>query len=301
LKYCRYADDFIIGVRGSKQDAEAIKADIGKFLLENLKLTMSDEKTKVTHGKDKARFLGYDITIRKRASLKRNKNGNTARTGSGSIALYVPYEKWRDKLLDYKAMKICKDENGGEKWKPLHRGILTNKPDIEIITKFNAEIRGLHNYYKLAQNASVIGQFAHIMEYSMYKTFANKYKKSVGFIINKFSKNGEFSIPYNTKSGRKYCIFHNTGFGRKEFPLKEEVDVLPKHVKRYKFREQVERLKSGICELCGNMDTDICVHHVKKLKDLTGQSEWVKLMKKIHRKSLAVCINCHELIHRSTR
>jgi nitrate/TMAO reductase-like tetraheme cytochrome c subunit len=71
-------------------------------------------------------------------------------------------------------------------------------------------------------------------------------------------------------------------------------------VKRYKFREQVERLKSGICKLCGNLDTDICVHHVKKLKDQKGQSEWVKLMKKIRRKSLAVCIDCHKLIHKST-
>jgi group II intron reverse transcriptase/maturase len=59
LQYCRYADDFLIGVIGSKQDAEVIKADIGQFLQEKLKLTMSVEKTKITHGKDKARFLGH--------------------------------------------------------------------------------------------------------------------------------------------------------------------------------------------------------------------------------------------------
>jgi hypothetical protein len=297
MQYCRYADDFIIGVIGSKQDAEIIKADIGQFLRENLKLTMSVEKTKITHGKDKARFLGYDITIRKTAWLKHNKNGNLVRTGSGQVLLYVPYEKWRDKLLEYEAMKICKDVNGNEKWNPIHRGFLVNKPDIEIINRFNAEIRGLYNFYRIAHNASVIGKFAYIMEYSMYKTFACKYKKSVRSIINKFSHNGEFSIPYNTKSGKKYCVFHNFGFGRKEIPLQGEVDVAPRYVKTYKFREQVERLKSGICELCGNMDIDICVHHVKKLKDLTGQLEWIKLMKKIRRKSLAVCVDCHKLIH----
>jgi hypothetical protein len=194
-------------------------------------------------------------------------------------------------------MKICKNVNGNEKWEPIHRSSLVNKPNIEIINRFNAEIRGLYNFYRLALNASVIGKFAYIMEYSMYKTFANKYKKSIGFIKNKFSKYGEFSIPYNTKSGMKYCVFHNTGFRRKEFPLKDEVDVFPKYVKRYKFREQVERLKSCICELCGNMDADICVHHIKKLKDLKGQSDWVKLMKKIRRKSLAVCSDCHKMIH----
>ena len=297
LVYCRYADDFLIGVIGSKQDAEVIKSDIGRFLQETLKLTMSNKKTKVTHCKDKARFLGHDITTHKNVSLKRYKNGKIVRSGNGCIALYVPYEKWRAKLLEYKAMKICKDVNGKEKWKPLHRGSLVNKSDIEIISKFNAEIRGLYNFYRLALNVSVIRKFAYIMEYSMYKTFGCKYKKSVRTIITRFSMNGEFSIPYTTKNGKRYCVFHNTGFGRKETPLKDEVDVFPKFVKRYKFREQVERLKSGICELCGKIDLDICVHHVKKLKDLTGQSEWVKLMKKRRRKSLAVCTDCHKLIH----
>jgi group II intron reverse transcriptase/maturase len=104
MQYCRYADDFIISVIGSKQDAEVIKANIGQFLREKLKLTMSDEKTKVTHCKDKARFLGYDITIPKYVSLKRNKRGKVVRSVSRRIVLYVPYEKWRDKLLEYKAM-----------------------------------------------------------------------------------------------------------------------------------------------------------------------------------------------------
>ena len=48
LQYCRYADDFIIGVIGSKQDAERIKADVKKFLAEELKLTQSEEKTEAT-------------------------------------------------------------------------------------------------------------------------------------------------------------------------------------------------------------------------------------------------------------
>jgi group II intron reverse transcriptase/maturase len=218
--YCRYADDFIIGVNGSKQDAEVIKADIGQFLAEKLKLTMSVEKTKITHSKDKARFLGYDITVRKRAPLKRSKNGVVIRTGSGQILLCVPYEKWRNKLLEYKAMTICKSVNGGEKWNPIHRGFLINKPDIEIIRKFNAEIRSLYNFYRLAHNASVIGKFAYIMEYSMYKTYGRKYEKSVRYIIDKYSKDGEFRIPYDTKTGVKYCVFHNTGFGRNEIPLK---------------------------------------------------------------------------------
>jgi len=299
VQYCRYADDFIVGVIGSKQDAEGIKSDIKQFLAETLKLTMSDEKTKITHCEDKARFLGYDVTTIKNSSLKRKQNGEVVRMGNSQIALYVPYEKWRDKLLEYKAMRIDKDVSGEEKWKPLHRGFLTNKPDIDIISKYNSEIRGLYNYYRLAYNASVIGKFAYIMEYSMYKTYGRKYEKSVSFIISKYSKDGEFRIPYDTKAGKKYSVFYNEGFGRKEIPLKGEIDVLPKYVQRAEFREQVRRLKAGVCELCGKENIEVHMHHVRKLKDLKGQSEWEELMKKKHRKSLAVCFDCHEIIHES--
>jgi group II intron reverse transcriptase/maturase len=296
LQYCRYADDFIIGIIGSKEDALVVKSDIKQFLSETLKLTMSEEKTKITHCKDKARFLGYDITTMRNSTLKRNKNGVLYRVGTGKIALYVPYEKWRDKLLDYRAMRITVVD-GKEKWKPCHRGFLINAPNIAIIQKYNSEIRGLYNYYRLAHNTSVIGKFAYIMEYSMYKTFAGKHNSTVKKIINKYSRDGEFRIPYETKGGEKYCIFYNEGFARKEIPLKGEVDVLPRFVKRYKISEQVKRLNAGICELCGKNDIPVTMHHVRKLKELKGNSEWEELMRKKHRKSLAVCFDCHELIH----
>jgi group II intron reverse transcriptase/maturase len=296
LQYCRYADDFIISVIGSKEDAETVKADIKQFLTETLKLTMSDEKTKITHCNDKARFLGYDITTMINPTLKRNKNGTLRRVGSGMIALYVPYEKWRDKLLEYKAMSI-RVIDGVEKWKPEHRGFLVNAPNLAIIQKYNSEIRGLYNYYRLAHNASVIGKFAHIMEYSMYKTYAAKYKTTVKKIIDKYTSEEEFRIPYDV--GDKYCVFYNEGFSRKEIPLKGEIDMLPSFANRYKIREQVKRLKAGVCELCGKENIPVIMHHVRKLKDLKGNSEWEELMRTKRRKSLAVCNDCHEMIHES--
>ena len=299
LQYCRYADDFIVGVIGSKQDAETVKSDIKQFLAETLRLTMSDEKTKVTHCKDKARFLGYDITTFKNPHLKRKTSGFLARSGSGTIALYVPFEKWRDKLLEYKAMRIDKDANGKEIWNPIHRGFLTNMPDSVIISRYNDEIRGMYNYYCIANNASVLGKFAGIMEYSMYKTFGRKYELSVRKVIRKYTWNKEFSAPYDTATGARRCVFYNEGFIRKDVPLKGDIDTLPNYERRSKFREQVRRLKASVCELCGKTDIEVYMHHVRKLKDLEGHSEWEELMRKKRRKSLAVCFDCHELIHES--
>ena len=41
LKYVRYADDFLIGIIGSKEDAVKIKDDIKRFLADRLALELS--------------------------------------------------------------------------------------------------------------------------------------------------------------------------------------------------------------------------------------------------------------------
>jgi len=71
LKYVRYADDFLIGVIGSKQDASKIKEDVKNFLNEKLALELSDEKTLITHTESSAKFLGYEISVRKSNATKR--------------------------------------------------------------------------------------------------------------------------------------------------------------------------------------------------------------------------------------
>ena len=267
------------------------------FLAKALKLELSEEKTKVTHSSDFARFLGYDICISRSDAIKYNEQGVAKREYSGRVMLYVPKEKWMGKLLEYHTFKIKYDETGKEIWKTVHRGKLVNHPDIEIITKFNAEIRGLYNYYRLANNVSVLSKFAHIMEYSMYKTFACKYRSTVRRMIDKYSIKGVFSVPYQTKAGVKRCEFYHDGFKRIKEVLMS-ADTLPEYVRKYTNpNSNAARIKRGTCELCGQKTNDIRMHHVRRLKDLTGNSDLEMLMRKMRRKSLAVCKTCHEKIH----
>lgn len=58
IAYVRYADDFIVGIKGNRTDAEDIKQELKDFLLTNLKLELSEEKTKITHSAENARFFG---------------------------------------------------------------------------------------------------------------------------------------------------------------------------------------------------------------------------------------------------
>ena len=63
--FVRYADDWLAGVCGTKAECESIKAEIAQFLSAELKLTLSEEKTLITHAKnEKAHFLGYLINRR---------------------------------------------------------------------------------------------------------------------------------------------------------------------------------------------------------------------------------------------
>lgn len=298
IQYTRYADDFLIGVIGSKQDAEKVKRDVKVFLWETLKLEMSDAKTKVTHTGDRARFLGYDITISRSQNLKKKADGRVQRCQTGVVKLLVPREIWVGKLIEYRAMKIKINENGKERFVALHRGKLVNQSDIEILARYNAEVRGLYNYYSIANDSFKIGRFANVMKYSMYKTFACKYKTKVHEIKRRYCVNDLFTVAYDTKSGKKTTTFYKDGFKRKEKATKfDNVSELPQFSKYVKTNTLKQRVERHTCELCHRDCRNLVIHQVKKLKDLKGNAEWVLLMRKRRRKTLVVCPECHSLIH----
>lgn len=62
LSYVRYADDFLIGIIGSKSDAKEIQNALYKFLEEELHLKLNIEKTKISNPRShRIKFLGYII------------------------------------------------------------------------------------------------------------------------------------------------------------------------------------------------------------------------------------------------
>ena len=197
----------------------------------------------------------------------------------------------RKKLFDYKAARIAV-VNGKEVWKSIVRTYMLNLDDLEIVSQFNAEIRGFYNYYSIANNSYVINSFYHIMSYSMYKVFANKYKSSVKKILLKYKKNKVFQVAYENSKGKTlYQSFYHDGFKRNIY-----CDTIPRTVSITGGRNSLmERLKLQVCELCGATDK-LEMHHVRKLKDLKGKSDWEKKMIARKRKTLAVCSKCHAKI-----
>lgn len=76
----------------------------------------------------------------------------------------MPQEKWFKKLLLYKALRIKTDDNGKEMWRPTHRRYLVDNDDLEILKKYNSEITGIYNYYRIANNVSTLQSFKYVMD-----------------------------------------------------------------------------------------------------------------------------------------
>lgn len=298
--YVRYADDFLIGVIGSKEDAKQVKIDVGEFIKEQLHLEMSPEKTLITHGNDFARFLGYLVTVSREQNRTRTKNGFTRRTYVGKVKLYVPKEKWLNRLLSYGALKISYDKAHGNKevWEPVRRPGLIRLDDIEILNQYNAEVRGMYNYYRLANNATVLNAFVYVMKYSMYKTFAGKYRTSMRKIIRKYCRNKDFTVSYQTKSGTKSVVFYNQGVRRNDKVIAtENPDIIGRTNENRRYTRLTDRLQGHVCEFCGAETEDIEIHHIRKLKDLSGRAEWERHMIARKRKTMALCHSCHVKLH----
>lgn len=295
LKYIRYADDFILGVIGSKEDALRIKEDIKSFLSESLALELSEEKTLITHTGKSAKFLGYEITVTRNNHQRRDVQGRLRRTYGKRVRLNVSMATLRDKLLEYGAMEI-KLRNGKEIWKPKCRSGLIFNDDLEILDRYNRETVGFCNYYLIANNCVVLHNFRYIMEYSMYKTFAGKYRSTVRKINKKYRLNKLFTVKYEQKGVIKSRTFYKTSFKRRTTAFNGSCDIEPYSIADESRTNLTDRLKAEKCELCGATGK-LIMHHVRNLKDLKGKESWKRLMSARKRKTIALCPSCHRLRH----
>lgn len=295
LKYIRYADDFILGVIGSKEEAQRIKEDIKSFLSASLALELSEEKTLITHTGKSAKFLGYEITVTRDNHQRRDVRGCLRRTYGKRVRLNVSMATLRDKLLEYGAMEI-KLRNGKEVWKPKCRSGLIFNDDLEILDRYNRETVGFCNYYLIANNCVVLHNFRYIMEYSMYKTFAGKYRSTVRKINKKYRCNKLFTVKYEQKGAIKSRTFYKTSFKRRTTAFNGSCDIEPYSIADVSRTNLTDRLKAEKCELCGATGK-LIMHHVRNLKDLKGKESWKRLMSARKRKTIALCPSCHRLRH----
>jgi group II intron reverse transcriptase/maturase len=294
LWYVRYADDWLAGIQGSKEEAEMIKTKIRDFLSGTLELELNEGKTLITHAKSEpAKFLGYHI----RTLQSNSKKTNGKRSINGGIGFFVPSEVIKNKTAKY--MK---------KGKLIHRPERIMNEPFSLIQDYQAEYRGLVQYYKMAQNIRQFGYLRYVMEISLVKTLANKYKTTCPKIYKKYRATltlptGEYKIlqVVIARTGKKPLKAY---FGGIPLVVCKRIQTIT-DTKQWAWNQRseiVERLLLGTCELCGSNDS-IEMHHIRKLSDIKPKNgknvaEWKQKMLARQRKSLAVCKKCHWKIHR---
>lgn len=298
LKYVRYADDFLIAVKGNREDCQWIKSKLAEFIGDTLKMELSEDKTLITHSSKCARFLGYDVRVRRSGKIKRGGPGHVKmRTLNGGVELLVPLNDKIRQFVFTKGVAIQKEDGS---MFPVHRKYLVGLTDLEVVSVYNAELRGICNYYGMASNFCKLHYFSYLMEYSCLKTLASKHKTSLSKIIDKFSDGtGKWGVPYETKMGSKRRYFANYADCKGKGSATDYISNAAV-VYGYAVNTLENRLKAKVCELCGTTESDHYeVHHINKLKNLKGKERWEIAMIAKHRKTLVVCRDCHRsIIHK---
>lgn len=290
LRYVRYADDFLLGFAGPREEAEEIKQQLAEFLQGNLKLHLSEEKTLITHARtEAARFLGYEISTYQKNDA-RDRLGR--RVLNGKVELSIPEAVIKEKCQRYMA-------NG----KPKHLKERTLDSVFSIIARYQAEYRGLVEYYKMAQNLSRLSTLKWVMETSLVKTLASKLKISVPQVYDRYETT--FWVEKRPLKGLQTIIQRE---GKKPLvaqwggiSLRRQMDAVlndQPHRIWNTVTELEQRLLADTCELCGSHE-NVEVHHIRALKDLKtdGRAEkpaWVKKMAAMRRKTLVLCRKCHQ-------
>lgn len=181
VAYCRYADDFVLIVKGSKAQAEAIREECRQVLEESLKLRLNMDKTKITHVNDGFIFLGHRI-IRKRS-----------RYGDMRVVTTIPRDKARNFAATLTAL--------------LSGNYSENK--IDMVAQLNRKLKGWATFYKFVDfKANIFRYIDHVVFWKLAYWLARKYRTGIKFLMRNWFK------PPAPGQSKTWVLFGRTSHGR---------------------------------------------------------------------------------------
>ena len=192
--------------------------------------------------------------------------------------------------------------------KPAHRNELIHDEDYSIVDRYQAEFRGVVEYYRLTLNVSHFGKLQWVMSQSLAKTLAAKHKTTCRNIIRRHRSTVQtehweracLQVVVEQGNGKRPLVAQFGGIPLKRNRQAVLVDQQPQRY-RTELNELIQRLLADECELCGST-VNVEVHHIRALRDLyvKGQGnkpKWVQVMAARRRKTLVVCRPCHLNAH----
>ena len=159
VAYCRYADDFVVIVKGTKAHAENIREECRMFLEGDLKLTLNMEKSHITHVNDGFVFLGHRI-IRKRGS-----------SGRMSVVTTIPKEK--AKAFVRKLSEVLSGDHDLSK--------------VDMVDRLNRQLAGWAAFYKFTDfTARTFQRIDHVVFWKLAHWLARKYRSRIKPLMRKW-------------------------------------------------------------------------------------------------------------------
>lgn len=296
LRYVRYADDFLLGVIGSKEEARAVMASVGSFLTYTLRLEVSAEKSGISKATDGVQFLGYGVRTyrgnRKVIHQAAEGHKGAMRGLTEQVQLRIP----REKVQAFTARKGYGLYDVG---KSVHRNELIHCDDVEIALIYNAEFRGFARYYALAFAAKHdLGKLQLIWQTSLYLTLAAKHRSTVNKVVDRYKVRPGTYVVWQVQDGKRTEV--------KVWSLKDldanpskawTVDVVSK-AQRWAFANTrlVDRMRARRCSACGSGEGPFQLHHVNPMRTAT-KSTLQAVVAGRQRRTEALCTECHRLLH----
>jgi group II intron reverse transcriptase/maturase len=328
-KYIRYADDFIVGVTGSRAMAEEIREKIRSFLSEKLKIELNMEKTALTHICRGINFLGH--IFRRRPLLTKQVMGGKA--VSRRMSLHTLDMDSARIVARLHLMGFC--EKNGE---PMPNFRYMSLPQAETNTKANAILRGLSNWARIAGNRrTAVARYAYIVRYSLAMMYAAKFKlhrvaavfkvggndlskpigrrlKSVASGLGDVKLDGVLFSRYHKIPRREYAMLPKTwnpayirnlendiNFETLLATIKEagrSVSTDPLIAAGWRLSRSLSR-QGTPCDVCGSYD-DVEMHHVNPLKNIPKSKSSLQRHKiSIARKRVPLCRKHHLERHKT--
>lgn len=328
IKYYRYADDWILTVRGPKQTAESLKKILALWLRNNLKLKLSPQKTLITDLKvNKAHFLGFEIfhQTNKIRVKRQNPSGEQTLQRYGKIQIMPDAERIMKKF----EIKNYVRSDGTI----LSAAPLTVLEDHQIIEKFNAFMVGIGLYYCTEiSRMSALNYLHYVLYFCCLKTLSHRHRSSVRKIAKKM---GHFDLSkpkeirekktslYDQRIVASYTlqdgtVKHQVLLNYNEFMMKIKkvreqyrddnpnqsflsptIDflILQKNNWRTKF------ILNSMCSICSSQDK-LEMHHIDALKKSFKKGKdkryagFDKIVAALGRKQICLCQQCHNKVHR---
>ncbi len=259
----RYADDFVI-VCESKTKALEIKKSIASYLKQQIGLTLSEEKTKISHIYNGFDFLGF--SIRKYDITKENKG-----TKPSDYKLLIKPQKEKIQNVLRECSKIISDNKA-----------VTQSTLIHLL---NPLIVGWANYYKYVVSAEIFCRIDDILWNKLLRWARRRHNhKRVNWVLNRYFSQGKqrHFMDKDTKVTlmRMWFVFSKVRYVKVKSGMRvycaEHSDYWQKHEYRKSasriFVSKIRRLftqQDGICPYCKSpikeseiVDSETHVHHM---------------------------------------